>query len=38
MNKFVKGAVALGCAGTLAFSFAGCAKLFYVAGGTMKSI
>lgn len=38
MNKFVKGAVALGCAGALAFSFAGCAKLSYVAGGTMKSI
>lgn len=38
MNKFVKCAVALGCAGALAFSFAGCAKLSYVAGGTMKSI
>lgn len=38
MNKFVKGAVALDCAGALAFSFAGCAKLSYVAGGTMKFI
>ena len=38
MNKYVKGAVALDCAGALAFSFAGFAKLSYVAGGTMKFI
>lgn len=38
MKKFFKSAVALVCAGVLAFSFAGCAKLSYVAGDTMKSI
>lgn len=38
MKKFVKGAVALCCAGALVFSLTGCAKISYVAGGMSKSI
>lgn len=38
MKKIIKGAAALCCAGLFAFSLTGCAKLSYVADGTISSI
>lgn len=38
MKKLFKRAASMGCAVLLAFSFTGCAKLSYVANGTLQSI
>lgn len=38
MKKFIRGAAALGCAALFAFSLTGCAKVSYVANGTLTAI
>lgn len=38
MKKFIKSAALIGCAALLAFSFTGCAKLSYVANGTITAV